>query len=504
MANVFIEALRVKTFFWPLEMLQLAIDKSFWQPLVWNGLLALQNGEEPLLDNFIVVSEMPPNERIFQISLDNINASALDLNSTFVPRMAYDAVEKRIIWTDEEGLWYKQISPVRSKVQIGYNTDDRAISHFDMDYSTGNIYLIYVHFKEPESIGLISPDGLNRTLTHFTDYVVDIALDPPSGFIFWIEGYKHIKRMNMDGTTQITLVSMDLGSPFGLTIDKRNKTIYVRSSTGNIHRCGYEPNTCAMFYNAEYVGDLIVVGDYLYYSGKGGQLYCAIYISGPTTKCSSNNGRGQCSTFCHPTPNGYTCGCQDGDQLMTDNKTCKLGPRPTDDTTAESGEYTINAASSTSKAYPAFKREVTDTGSSSKLLYIGVSVGSVIVILVAAITIVIIRKRSRANVQLHFGARYFRRKPTDDPSDVINTRTQNIVDSNINPAMLDAIPDLNRDMDVTSVLVNPYLELEDGNTYDCISEGGLQLNRALPPLPDDTGGPLRGSVDGGYITAVNT
>ncbi|KAH3778600.1 hypothetical protein DPMN_180069 [Dreissena polymorpha] len=224
----------------------------------------------------------------------------------------------------------------------------------------------------------------------------------------------------------------------------------------------------------------------------------------PTTKCSSNNGRGQCSTFCHPTPNGYTCGCQDGDQLMTDNKTCKLGPRPTDDTTAESGEYTINAASSTSKAYPAFKREVTDTGSSSKLLYIGVSVGSVIVILVAAITIVIIRKRSRANVQLHFGARYFRRKPTDDPSDVINTRTQNIVDSNINPAMLDAIPDLNRDMDVTSVLVNPYLELEDGNTYDCISEGGLQLNRALPPLPDDTGGPLRGSVDGGYITAVNT
>ncbi|KAH3778603.1 hypothetical protein DPMN_180072 [Dreissena polymorpha] len=45
MANVFIEALRVKTFFWPLEMLQLAIDKSFWQPLVWNGLLALQNGE---------------------------------------------------------------------------------------------------------------------------------------------------------------------------------------------------------------------------------------------------------------------------------------------------------------------------------------------------------------------------------------------------------------------------------------------------------------------------
>ncbi|XP_052233030.1 salivary glue protein Sgs-3-like [Dreissena polymorpha] len=43
------------------------------------------------------------------------------------------------------------------------------------------------------------------------------------------------------------------------------------------------------------------------------------------TGCSSNNGRGACSTFCHPTPGGYTCGCPDGEQLLYDGKTCPSG-----------------------------------------------------------------------------------------------------------------------------------------------------------------------------------
>ncbi|KAH3808191.1 hypothetical protein DPMN_136543 [Dreissena polymorpha] len=468
---------------------------------------------EPLLDNFIVVSGGDQNKRIFQISLVNRNASAFVLN-TIVRCMVYDAVKKRIIWTDHE-------------------------HHL----CTGNIY--YFQWETIwNTIGLISPDGLKRILTTVTDPVWAIALDPSSGLIFWTDTSfitlnssinSSIRRMNMDGTTKITLDEFgdwgDWETPRRLTIDKRNKTIYVLSSKGNTYRCKYEPNTCVRFYRAgNGVVDLIVVGDYLYYSRsdqfyltklhknnkldishiaenpdriKYGVIGKVISNDSPTTKCSSNNGRGECSTFCHPTPTGYTCGCQDGDQLMTDNKICKLGPRPTDGTNATSDEYTITAATFASKASPAFTTEVTDTGSSSNLLYIGVSMGAVIVIIVAAIIVVKICKRSRANVQLHFGARYVRRKPIDDHSNVVNTSPQNIVDANIHPNMLDPIPDLNRDMDIPSVPVNPYLELEDGDTYDCISEGGLQLIRALPPPPDDTGEPLNTSVDGGDVEEEN-
>ncbi|XP_052238268.1 low-density lipoprotein receptor-related protein 6-like isoform X3 [Dreissena polymorpha] len=500
---------------------------------------------EPLLDNFIVVLELHRytlENKIFQISLANINASAFVVPTNIVDsiqHVVYDAVKKRIIWTDGESFWYKQISPLPKIGQFGIYTD-RFIDTFDMDYSTGNIYYAY-KVNAKQSIGVMSPDGLNRTLIQLgTDIVGEIALDPASGSLPIVSMTRSIKRMNMDGTTKITLVShnanennMCLTCSNRLTIDKMSKTIYALYS-GSIYRCEYEPNTCVWFYTVGgWVEDLIVVGEYLYYSHRD-QFYLTkhhkqnkleishiaanpdrisfgifadiISNDGPTTKCSSNNGRGECSTFCHPIPNGYTCGCQDGDQLMTDNKTCKLafvdssaGPRPSDNKTVESDEYTFTVASFTSKAYPAFKTEVSDTGSSSKLLYIVASVGAVIAILVAAISIVIIYKKRRANVQLHFGARYVQREPTGDPANVVNTSTHNIVDSNINLAIIDPILDQNRDVDIPLVPVNPYLELEDGDTYDCISEGGLQLNRALPPLPDDTRRPLRGSVDEGDV-----
>lgn len=38
-----------------------------------------------------------------------------------------------------------------------------------------------------------------------------------------------------------------------------------------------------------------------------------------------SDGRGQCSTFCFPTPSGGICGCQDNVSLLPNNKTCVGG-----------------------------------------------------------------------------------------------------------------------------------------------------------------------------------
>ncbi|KAH3733930.1 hypothetical protein DPMN_040369 [Dreissena polymorpha] len=186
------------------------------------------------------------------------------------------------------------------------------------------------------------------------------------------------------------------------------------------------------------------------------------------------------------------------EQLTTPLVSSQGTPRDISDLVTEtSAQLTTQGAKS--KGAPEDKSDRT-------LLAVKIAVPSVVsgllcgAVMAVVCTYLMRRKRQiRVNVQLHFGARYVRRKPTGDPANVVNTSTQNIEDSNINQAILDHIPDLNRDVDIPSVHVDPYHELEDGDTYDSIAESGLQLNRALPPLPDDMGGSLRGSVDEGDV-----
>lgn len=50
--------------------------------------------------------------------------------------------------------------------------------------------------------------------------------------------------------------------------------------------------------------------------------------------CSINNGN--CSAFCFPTPNGRTCGCEDGVHLLSDQTTCQGGNTSSQHTNEES------------------------------------------------------------------------------------------------------------------------------------------------------------------------
>uniref|UniRef100_K1QRM2 E-selectin n=1 Tax=Magallana gigas TaxID=29159 RepID=K1QRM2_MAGGI len=43
----------------------------------------------------------------------------------------------------------------------------------------------------------------------------------------------------------------------------------------------------------------------------------------PDVRSSCSNLNGLCSTFCFPTPNGRTCGCQDNVKLQSDQLTCE-------------------------------------------------------------------------------------------------------------------------------------------------------------------------------------
>ncbi|KAH3822189.1 hypothetical protein DPMN_123962 [Dreissena polymorpha] len=94
-----------------------------------------------------------------------------------------------------------------------------------------------------------------------------------------------------------------------------------------------------------------------------------------------------------------------------------------------------------------------------------------------------------------------------DAADVDDTSAQNAVDSNNRKAKKDQSPD--PDVDRTLIPVHSYLELEPDNTYDntydYVTECGLRPKMALPPPPDDKGGPLSSkmcSADNRFVLAA--
>ncbi|XP_052233244.1 low-density lipoprotein receptor-related protein 6-like [Dreissena polymorpha] len=254
-----------------------------------------------------------------------------------------------------------------------------------LDYSTGNIYYTAVKTSQlPASftgIGVVSPNGHHRKLISGGVYPRAVEIDPSKG---WVNIYKHyrtqdikivdffakptylfwtdygttpavLKRAHTDGTKIVTLFT-SMKWPNGIAIDRSASALYVTDGYTNIiYRCGYEVNTCDQYFKdpESHLMDIKLLGNYLYYTAWNKvyitklhktnssdiakfannaelgrldsiSLYSSTFL--PTniqSQCSSNNGRGNCSTFCHPTPNSFTCGCPDGEQVHLDGKTCR-------------------------------------------------------------------------------------------------------------------------------------------------------------------------------------
>ncbi|XP_052231757.1 low-density lipoprotein receptor-related protein 4-like [Dreissena polymorpha] len=276
-----------------------------------------------------------------------------------------------------------------------------------LDYSTGNIYYTAVGSSLLPSgftgIGVVSPNGIHRRLISEGVEPRAIAIDPVMGFLFWTDkGTKPavLKRAHTDGTNIVTLYTA-MVFPNGIAIDTSSSVLYVTDGNRDIiYRCGYEANTCVQYFSdiGAILMDIQLLGNYLYYTAwnkmyitklhktntndtvqfannaKFGRLNsislysAALLPSNIQSRCTTNNGRGNCSTLCHPTPKGFSCGCPDGEQMLSDGKTCP-------------------------SATPLDHKSNDEKTSSTQIVYIGTGVGGTITIVIIVVAIIFVYRK---------------------------------------------------------------------------------------------------------------
>ncbi|XP_053381660.1 low-density lipoprotein receptor-related protein 4-like [Mercenaria mercenaria] len=314
----------------------------------------------PVTDNFLLVTDWTHN-KIYQISLASDDVRAVDTETYGSPiGVAYNHMTQQLMWSTNKYIHRLNLNGTGYKViqnteLIGCHADRLVI-----DFTSGNIYYTAnrVSLGGFIGIGVISPDGLHKRLITYGNKPRDIVLDSEDGFLFWTDhgqSPSFIQRANMDGSNIRTIRNSNLVWPNGLAIDAKGNLLYATDgSTDIIYRCTYS-GVCTTFYTdtGAHLMDIILLGDYLYYTAWNRPYVARLNRTSPgiitrvgykpelgrldslsaysSTKtsttvsdaCLPNSGRGPCSTFCLPTPSGYTCSCEDGFNLLSDGKTCE-------------------------------------------------------------------------------------------------------------------------------------------------------------------------------------
>ncbi|XP_062594617.1 low-density lipoprotein receptor-related protein 4-like, partial [Saccostrea cucullata] len=328
--------------------------------------------------NFLIVSDNS-HGRILQIDINTGNVVKLPINIKNAPGIAFDRSTKELIYSSASEKTIIIFLILRMMyhilfifVVIAFNlifTGHDYADRLTIDYSTGNIYYSAVAPIPNQSfIGVVNKKSFgSKTLLSNLHRPKDIVLYPSKGYLYWTEigSSKEISRSYMDGKSQTYIATTNIGFPTGLAIDfNSNRLYWTDASKDHIEYSdlnGENRNVLTTDKDSFPMG-IIVLGQYLYYIASNRQSVTKInkatgskvtFMSNHpelgeldsidvytddlvdvSLSCSINNGN--CSAFCFPTPNGRTCGCEDGVDLLSDQTTCQGGNTSSQHTNEES------------------------------------------------------------------------------------------------------------------------------------------------------------------------
>uniref|UniRef100_A0A8W8MRC5 EGF-like domain-containing protein n=1 Tax=Magallana gigas TaxID=29159 RepID=A0A8W8MRC5_MAGGI len=308
-----------------------------------------------LLANFIVMTDYT-HGRILQIDLQTGTLVKLPLSLNMVLGLAFDKTTKTLFYSEASTNTITSTTVHGDNRTLFYNTGFAYANSLAIDYSTLNLYYIAIGPTIIQSIvGVVHRSKLvHKTLINNLHKPRDIALYPSKGIFFWTEigNITGIGKANMDGTSNIYIVTTAVGSPTGLTVDASASRLYwadwlkdrIESSDLN----GGNRQVLATDSGA-YIYDIMNLGQYIFYTAWNRQRVTKIDkntglkvdfmpnhpelgrldsldiyaddLRDVSSSCSTKNGL--CSTFCFPTPTGRTCGCQDNVNLQSDQLTCQ-------------------------------------------------------------------------------------------------------------------------------------------------------------------------------------
>nr|XP_022324488.1 low-density lipoprotein receptor-related protein 4-like isoform X3 [Crassostrea virginica] len=398
--------------------------------------------------------------KIYQISTNDNpvtkKVSAVDIPQPADPlAAAYNPGTHSVVWSDymDDQILRTQLNS--NKTEIVYSPANYIVYSIAIDHSTGNIYYTgypYVGFLFYSIIGVVHyKSHRHRTLLDDIDYAYSIALHPPKGYMFWIDGVGTVGRSNMDGRNQIKLISFGMTAPNSIAVDYQSDKVYFIDND-RVEYMDLDGTKRQTLHSNSIVGfaHITVSGDYLYCTAtfqqeilkihkttgqkvngwmtpvpEFGRLETIVYYSKNDplpvhSKCSVNNGL--CSTFCFPLPNNQrSCGCPDDVTLLEDHRTCSGGiegtttlnpitststPKPTTTTTTTTTTTpTATTMSSTSSpnVIPNSQSRRQDENSINSGAFAGTIVVIVIifVIIIAVLLFIMYRRRNLANMFSH-------------------------------------------------------------------------------------------------------
>ncbi|XP_071957146.1 low-density lipoprotein receptor-related protein 2-like [Antedon mediterranea] len=216
------------------------------------------------------------------------------------------------------------------------------IYYIDQSYN----WIFLMNHRDKQRYIMLVRDGLDKPR--------GIAVHPTKGLLFWSDCGKvpKIEKSNLDGTNRTELITTDITSPNGLSVDYSDDRLYwtdVDGEFSKVESCDFNgANRRILFRKTRSTSEffkLKVHKDYVYITDWNLKLWCIHKASGQVyfslnlqsrpygvtiygddsqvnqkSPCLSN----PCSQVCTSADNGeYRCVCRESFNILPDGKTCQ-------------------------------------------------------------------------------------------------------------------------------------------------------------------------------------
>ncbi|NP_001170929.2 low-density lipoprotein receptor-related protein 5 isoform 1 precursor [Danio rerio] len=261
----------------------------------------------------------------------------------------YDPVEGYVYWTDDE---LRAIRRARIDGSDAQTLITNEINHPDgiaVDWVARNLYWTDTGTDRIEVTRL---NGTSRRvlISENLDEPRAIVLDPINGYMYWTDWGElpKIERANLDGTDRVVLLNTSLGWPNGLAIDYiAGKLYWGDAKTDKIEVINVDGTNRMTILEDKlpHIFGFTLLGEYIYWTDWQRRSIERVHIANSTREviveqlpdlmglkatkvmeaegtngCAENNGG--CSHLCFHRPQGLSCACPMGLELLSDLRTC--------------------------------------------------------------------------------------------------------------------------------------------------------------------------------------
>uniref|UniRef100_A0A8C1Q5I3 Low density lipoprotein receptor-related protein 6 n=1 Tax=Cyprinus carpio TaxID=7962 RepID=A0A8C1Q5I3_CYPCA len=261
----------------------------------------------------------------------------------------YDPVEGHIYWTDDEVQAIRRSSLDGSEAQFVVTSQVNHPDGIAVDWIARNLYWTDTGTDRIEVTRL---NGSMRKIliSEELDEPRAIALDPVAGYMYWTDWGEvpKIERAALDGTERLVLVNTSLGWPNGLALDYSERKIYwgdAKTDVIEVMEMDGSGRRVLVDDNLPHIFGFTLLGDYIYWTDWQrrsiervhkhslerevivdqlpdlmGIKATYVHQTFGVNPCAHANGG--CSHLCLYKPQGVSCACPIGLELMADLSTC--------------------------------------------------------------------------------------------------------------------------------------------------------------------------------------